>query len=162
MNILNSYLLTSISGSSSGSEPKSNGILITNIFLTTLVTSIFTPELHSLLVSAISWCTVAVILFMVRKQAARNGELQVTIDRKTRRKVTALVWCILLSGICERVVGPAWTGKAAWWNKVCNLYPICMSVGEVVVNTNKIFGIHSFVIGRSTTSNEISAKLYAR
>ncbi|RVD88596.1 uncharacterized protein DFL_002774 [Arthrobotrys flagrans] len=117
MNILNSYLLTSISGSSSGSEPKSNGILITNIFLTTLVTSIFTPELHSLLVSAISWCTVAVILFMVRKQAARNGELQVTIDRKTRRKVTALVWCILLSGICERVVGPAWTGKAAWWNK---------------------------------------------
>ncbi|KAF3224142.1 capsule-associated protein CAP1 [Orbilia oligospora] len=117
MNILNSYILTSISGSSSSSEPKSNGILITNIFFTTLITSIFTPELHSLLVSGISWCTVAVILFMVQKQTTRNGELHVTIDRKTRRKVTALVGCILLSGICERVVGPAWTGKAAWWNK---------------------------------------------
>ncbi|EPS41524.1 hypothetical protein H072_4583 [Dactylellina haptotyla CBS 200.50] len=117
MNILNSYFFASISGSSGGNINSSNVALIANIFLTTLVTSIFTPELHSLLVSAISWCTVAVLLFLIQQQAARNGELQVTIDRKTRRKVTALVGCILLSGVCERVVGPSWVGKAAWWHK---------------------------------------------
>ncbi|KAK6354938.1 hypothetical protein TWF696_004066 [Orbilia brochopaga] len=123
MSILNTHLLSSISSSSSSSYSDSSSAsshvkLIVNVFVTTLVTAIYTPELHSLLVSAVSWCTVAVVLFMVQKQTVRDGDAQTSLDRKTKRKVTALIGCVLLSGVCERVVGPGLAGKAAWWNKV--------------------------------------------
>ncbi|KAF3909590.1 hypothetical protein AA313_de0205977 [Arthrobotrys entomopaga] len=119
MNILDSYFFATISGyTSTGKRIASTNVaLIVHIFLTTIATSLYTPELHSLLVSAVSWCTVAILLFLIQKQTARNGEPQTTIDRKTRRKVTALVGCILLSGACDRIVGPNWVGRAAWWHK---------------------------------------------
>ncbi|KAJ6261228.1 Beta-1,2-xylosyltransferase [Drechslerella dactyloides] len=117
--ILNTHLLSSIS-STSPLSADGTARLIANVFLTGLVTGIYTPGLHSLLVSAVSWCTVAIVLFMVQKQSMRDGEAQgAAVDRKTKRKVTALIACILLSGVCERVVGPDWEvkTKAAWWNK---------------------------------------------
>ncbi|KAF3936805.1 hypothetical protein ABW19_dt0203691 [Dactylella cylindrospora] len=117
MNILNTHLLSSVSGSTGSGIGGSNVGLLANIFLTSLLVSLFTPETHELLISAVSWCTVAVICWLIRKQAIQNGDLQPVVDKKTRRKATVLVGCILLSGICDRVVGTAWRGKAAWWNK---------------------------------------------
>ncbi|KAF3915709.1 hypothetical protein ABW21_db0204244 [Orbilia brochopaga] len=117
MSILNTRLLSSISSSTDSASASAHVKLIANVFLTTLLTAVYTPELHSLLVGAVSWCTVSIVLFMVQRQTVRDGEAQGSIDRKTRRKVTALIGCILLSGVCERVVGPGLKGKAAWWNK---------------------------------------------
>ncbi|EWC46854.1 hypothetical protein DRE_03866 [Drechslerella stenobrocha 248] len=131
MGTLQTYLLPSLSrhlssasriasvGTTGVSSGSGSGGVIGIFFLSAFVAAVYTPDRSALLVSAVSWATVAVVLFAVRVRADRRGEnvQRMSTSRKEMRKAAVLVACVLLSGLCEWAVGPSWTGRAAWWNK---------------------------------------------